>query len=182
MKKKKLTNVADGTDLITGGTSFNITKIADLSTFKDNFHSYNKRVIYKTIIQNAQSGYRNKTGIQCYRLKLNVDYTPRIEILNTDYQLWHKARISIYKTTSQELTIGNVSLRKFSRRYVDSKKSPQFMYYHRVIVNFKKTAASAPYFLHLPVDIEQVGTDLAVYPKKLDRKLHNCLWHFGKCE
>lgn len=146
------------------------------------FSSDNKKVIYTTIIKNAQGGYRYKTGIQCYRLKLNVDYTLCIEILNTVYHLWHKARISIDKTTSQELTIGNVSLRKFSRRHVDSKKSPQFMYYHRVIVNFKKTAASAPYFLHLLVDIEQVETDLAVYPKQLDRKLHNCLWHFGKCE
>ena len=39
------------------------------------------------------------------------------------------------------------------------------MYYHRVIVNFKKTASRAPYFVHLVVDIEQDGTDLLVYPK-----------------
>ena len=39
------------------------------------------------------------------------------------------------------------------------------MYYHGVIVNLKKTASRAPYFLHLVVDIEQDGTDLLVYPK-----------------
>ena len=74
-------------------------------------------------------------GIQCYKLKLNVDYTLCTEILNTDYQLWHKAKVLIDKSASQGLTIGNVSVKIFSYKYVDSKKSPQFMYYHRVIVN-----------------------------------------------
>lgn len=37
------------------------------------------------------------------------------------------------------------------------------MYYHRVIVNFKKTA-TAPYFLHLFVDIEKNGNELGTYP------------------
>lgn len=39
------------------------------------------------------------------------------------------------------------------------------MYYHRLIINFKKTAQSHPYFLHLLVDIPQVGSDLGVHPK-----------------
>ena len=38
------------------------------------------------------------------------------------------------------------------------------MYYHRVVVNFRKTASS-PYFLHILVNIPQDGTDLAVYPR-----------------
>ena len=38
------------------------------------------------------------------------------------------------------------------------------MYYHRLIINFKKAADNAPYSLHLLVHIEQDGTDLAVYP------------------
>ena len=77
-------------------------------------------------------------GIQCYRIKSYIDYTLFIEILNADYHLWHKPKVLIDKSTSQGLTIGNVSVRKFSHRCVNSKKGPQFMYYHRVIVNFKK--------------------------------------------
>ena len=34
-----------------------------------------------------------------------------------------------------------------------------------MIINFGKTAPSHPYFLHILVDIPQVGTDLGVYPK-----------------
>ena len=56
-------------------------------------------------------------------------------------------------------------MRKFSNRYLDSKNNPAFMYYHRLIINFKKTAASHPYFLHLLVDIPQLGNDLIIYPK-----------------
>ena len=54
----------------------------------------------------------------------------------------------------------------FTRRYVDSKKTPQFMYFHRVIVNFKKYARNAPYFLHLVYDTKRDGTGLLVYPYK----------------
>ena len=39
------------------------------------------------------------------------------------------------------------------------------MYYHRIIVNFRKTTSS-PYFLHILVNIPQDGTDLAVYLRK----------------
>ena len=38
------------------------------------------------------------------------------------------------------------------------------MYYHRIIVNFRKTTLS-PYFLHILVNIPQEGADLAAYPK-----------------
>ena len=38
------------------------------------------------------------------------------------------------------------------------------MYYHRLIINFKKTASSNPYFLHLLVDIPQSRGDLSSYP------------------
>ena len=116
--------------------------IVDLSKSQGNFHSYNHKVIYTTIIKNSKGGYKYKMGIQCYRLQLNVDYTLCIEILNTDYLLLHKARISVDKSTSEGSTIGNVLVRKFSHRYVNSKNSVEFMYYHRVILNFKKTAAT----------------------------------------
>ena len=93
--------------------------IVDLSKSRGNFHSYNHKVIYTTIIKNSQGGYKYKMGIQCYRLQLNVDYTFCIEILNTDYLLLHKARISVEKSTSEGSTTGNVLVRKFSHRYVN---------------------------------------------------------------
>ena len=37
------------------------------------------------------------------------------------------------------------------------------MYYHRVIVNFRKTASDRLYQLHLLVDIPQNGDDLQTY-------------------
>ena len=123
--------------------------IVDLSKSQGNFHSYNHKVIYTTIIKNSKGGYKYKMGIQCYRLQLNVDYTLCIEILNTDYLLLHKARISVDKSTSEGSTIGNVLVRKFSHRYVNSKNSVEFMYYHRVILNFKKTAATLIFLLIL---------------------------------
>ena len=61
-------------------------------------------------------------GINIYTLLLTADYTLCIEILNTDYQLWHKAKVSVDRATSKGLTIGSVSVKKFSHRYLDSKK------------------------------------------------------------
>ena len=40
------------------------------------------------------------------------------------------------------------------------------MYYHRLIINFNKTAQSHPYFLHLLADIPHLQGNLNVYPKK----------------
>ena len=51
-------------------------------------------------------------GINFYRLTANADYTLCLEILNTEYQLWHKSQISVDKGTSTGLSIGNVSVRK----------------------------------------------------------------------
>ena len=56
-------------------------------------------------------------------------------------------------------------MRKLSHRYSDSKGQTQFMYYHRIIVNFRKLNSGTKYFLHILVNIPQTGTDLAVYPK-----------------
>ena len=90
----------------------------------------------------------------------DVDYTLRIEILITDYQLWHESRISIDKVKSKGLTIGDVFVKKFSHRYIDSSNSIEFMYYHNVIVNFRKTSPDPLYQLHLPIDIPQDGDNL----------------------
>ena len=154
------------TDEIDGGNSFNITKIDNLPPSKGNFHDYSHKVLYTTIIKNSQGGYKYKMGINFYRLTANADYTLCLEILNTDYQLWHKSQISVDKGTSTGLTIGNVSVRKLSHRYSDSKGQTQFMYYHRIIVNFKKLSSGNKFFLHILVNITQDGTDRAVYPRQ----------------
>ena len=79
-------NTLDRSDVTSGGNSFNMPKIADLSPEQGNIHSYNYKVIYTTI-KNSQGGYGYKMGIQCFRLTKDVDYTFTIEILITDYQL-----------------------------------------------------------------------------------------------
>ena len=83
-----------------------------------------------------------------------------------DYQLWHKSRISIDKTTSKGLTIGIVEVKKNSHPYSDSNNNVEYIYYHRVIVNFRKTAADQLYQLHLLVEILQDGIDLQTYPQQ----------------
>ena len=40
------------------------------------------------------------------------------------------------------------------------------MYYHRIIVNFKKLSSGNKFFLHILVNIPQEGTDLGVYPRQ----------------
>ena len=105
------------TDEIDGGNSFNITKIDNLPPSKGNFHDYNHKVLYTTIMKNSQGGYKYKMGINFYRLTANTDYTLCLEILNTDYQLRLKSQISVDKGTSTGLTIGNVGVRKLSHRY-----------------------------------------------------------------
>ena len=39
------------------------------------------------------------------------------------------------------------------------------MYYHRIIVNFKKWLTGNSFFLHILVNIPQDGSDLSIYPK-----------------
>ena len=161
-----MSSAAQWTDEIDSGTSFFITKIGDLSPSKGNFHNYNHKVIFITINKNSQGGYKYKMGINFYRLTANADYTLCLEILNTDYQLWHKSQITVDKGTSTGLSIGNVSVRKLSHRYSDSKGQTQFMYYHRIIVNFRKLSSGNKFFLHIVNSIPQDGTDLAVYPRQ----------------
>ena len=161
-----MSSSAQWTDEIDGGNSFNITKIDSLPPSKGNFHDYNHKVLYTTIYKNSQGGYKYKMGINFYRLTANADYTLCLEILNTDYQLWHKSQISVDKGTSRGLSIENVSVRKLSHRYIDAVGQAQFMYYHRIIVNFKKLSSGNKFFLHFLVNIPQEGTDLAIYPRQ----------------
>ena len=161
-----MSSAAQWTDEIDTGTSFVIKSIGDLAQDKGNFHNYNHKVIFMGINKNSQGGYKYKMGINFYRLTANADYTLCLEILNTDYELWHKSQISVDKGTSTGLSIGNVSVRKLSHRYSDPKGQTQFMYYHRIIVNFKKLSSGNRFFLHILVNIPQDGTDLAVYPRQ----------------
>ena len=105
-------------------------------------------------------------GINFFRLSANTEYTLCLEILNTDYQLCHKTQISVDKGTSTGLSIGNVSVRKLSHRYTQSNGQPQFMYYHKIIVNFRKLSTGNKFFLHIFVNIPQDGIDLVVYPRQ----------------
>ena len=56
-------------------------------------------------------------------------------------------------------------MKKLSHGYVNSSNSVEFMYFHRVTVNFMKTASNPLYQLHLLVDIPQDGADLQTYPQ-----------------
>ena len=152
------------TDEIDNRTSFIPKKITYLPTLKGNFHEYNTRVLYTNILKNFQGGYKYKMGLNFYRLVGGADYTLCLEILNTDYQLWHKTQISVDDNTSQGLKLGNVSVKKLQHSFTDSKNQTQFMYYHRVIINFKKLTTGSRFFIHILVNIPNNGNDLAVYP------------------
>ena len=171
-----MSSAAQWTDEIDGGTSFAIRRIGDLSPSKGNFHNYNHKVIFMTIYktrsrlfpssssQSSCGGYKYKMGINFYRLTANTDYTLCLEILNTNQYLWNKTQISVDKGTSTGLTIGNVSVSKHYHSYTDSKNQQKFMYYHKIIVNFKKLSSGNKFFLHILVNIPQTGTDLNKYP------------------
>ena len=151
-------------DEIDNRTSFIPKKITYLPTFKGNFHEYNTRVLYMNILKNFQGGYKYKMGLNFYRLVGGADYTLCLEILNTDYLLWHKTQISVDDNTSQGLQLGNVSVKKLQHSFIDSKSQTQFMYYHRVIINFKKLTTGSRFFIHILVNIPNNGNDLSVYP------------------
>ena len=161
-----MSSASQWTDEIDTRTSFVIKRIGDLAPNKGNFHDYNHKVIKMGINKYSQGGYKYKMGINFYRLNANTDYTLCLEILNSEYALWHKSQISVDKGTSTGLTIGNVSIRKLSHRYIQTNGQPQFMYYHRIIVNFRKLSTGNKFFLHILVNIPQDGTDLAAYPNQ----------------
>ena len=152
------------TDEIDNRTSFIPKKITYLPTLKGNFHEYNTRVLYMNILKNFQGGYKYKMGLNFYRLVGGADYTLCLEILNTDYLLWYKTRVSVDNNSSQGLQLGNVSVKKLQHSFTDSKSQTQFMYYHRVIINFKKLTTGNRFFIHILVNIPNNGNDLSVYP------------------
>ena len=156
---------AQWTDETDGGFSFLIRSIGNLTPSKGNFHDYNHKVLFISLVKNFEGKYKYKTGINFYRLTANTDYTLCLEILNTDYNLWNNSQISVDKGTSKGLSIGNVSVKKLSHKYTDSTGKTQTMHYHRIIVNFRKLSSGNKFFLHILVDILRGGYNLATYPR-----------------
>ena len=162
-----MSSAAQWTDDINTGTSFIINKIDDLPPNKGNFHNYNHKVIYMTIIKNSQGGYKFKMGINFYRLIPLTSYTLCLELLSSSYELWNKIQISVDKGTSTGLSIGNVSVKKLAHRYFTTKPHTNYIYYHKIIVSFRKLSYGNKYFLHILVNIPQVGNDLRSYPNRV---------------
>ena len=119
--KYLMTNRLASTDLEPNNIdSFDINKIDDLMPQNGNYHQYNHKVLYTTIIKDEQGGYSYKMGINCYQLDKDKDYTLCIEILNSDYQLWHKSVATIDKTTSKGVSVAGFTVQKVSHRYTNS--------------------------------------------------------------
>ena len=129
------------TDLLTNSIALN--SIGDLNTASGNYHNYNKKVIFASIRKNSK-GYKWRSAIQCYPLQKDKTNTLCLEILTTDYQLWHKSVITVDTTTSQGATVKNWHVNKYSHEYKTSSYRTEFMYYHKLVAVFSKTASSTP--------------------------------------
>ena len=118
------------TDLLTDSIALN--SIGDLEATSGNYHSYNKKVIFASIKKNSEGGYKWRLAIQCYRLQKDKEYTLCLEILTTDYKLWHKSVITVDTTTSQGVTVKNWHVNKYSHEYRTSSNQVEYMYYHKL--------------------------------------------------
>ena len=179
--KYLMTNRLAWTDLEPNNIdSFDITKIDNLMPQDGNYHQYNHKVLYTTIIKDQQGGYSYKMGINCYQLDKDKDHTLCIEILNSDYQLWHKSVATIDKTTSKGVSVAGFTVQKFSHRYTNSSGNTAYMYYIKIIVNFQKTVSGTFYSLDLYVNIPQTGIDINTYPKNWTNNWMIAYGVFGK--
>ena len=88
------------TDLLTDRIALN--SIGDLEATSGNYHSYNKKVIFASIKKNSEGGYKWRLAIQCYPLQKDKEYTLCLEILTTDYQIWHKSVIKLIQLPARE--------------------------------------------------------------------------------
>ena len=159
--------------------SFDITKIDNVMPKDGNYHQYNHKVLYTTIIKDKQGGYSYKMGINCYQLDKDKDYTLCIEILNSDYQLWRKSVATIDKTTSKGVSVAGFTVQKFSHWYTTSSGNTAYMYYIKIIGNFQKIVANL-YSLDIYVSIFQAGIDLNTYPKNWTNNWMIAYGVFGK--
>ena len=64
------------------------------------------------------------------------------------------------------MTLGNVGVSKHYHSYTDASSQQKFMYYHKIIVNFKKLATGNKFFLHILVNIPLTGDNLIMYPNR----------------
>ena len=156
-----MSSTSQFTDETNGGNSFITTKIDTLSPQNGNFHNYNHKVVYYTINKNSQGGYNYKFSMNFYRMHNNIDYTLVLELLNTEYLLWHKSQITV--TSGNGVTLGKVYINKLSYKYQNS--GTKFMYYYKVVINFKKLSTGR-HFIYINVNIPQSGIDLNTYPKQ----------------
>ena len=92
-----------------------------------------------------------------------------MEILTTDYKLWHKSVITVDTTTGQGVTVKRWHVNKYSHEYKTSSNQVKYMYYHKLLVTFSKTASSTPYFLHIQDVMAQSGIDLNTYPTNFNK-------------
>ena len=112
-------------------------------------------------------------------LQKDKEYTLCLEILSTDYQLWHKSVITVDTTTSQRVTVKRWHVNKYSHEYKTSFNQTEFMYYHKVVVVFSQTASSTPYLFHVENTMAQARSDLGVYPTNFNKYylLQASIWY-----
>ena len=78
--KYLMTNKLAWTDLEPNNTdSFDITKTDNLMPQDGNYHQYNHKVLYTTIIKDRKGGYSYKMGINCYQLDKNKGQVYRVK-------------------------------------------------------------------------------------------------------
>lgn len=157
-----MSSTSQFTDESNGGNSFIATKIDTLLPQNGNFHTYNHTVLYYTINKNSQGGYKYKFSMNFYRLHNNTDYTLVVELLNTEYLLWHKSSIKITAGNGVRFKSNNY-INKLSYKYQNS--GTKFMYYYQLVINFEKLQ-NGRHFIYIEVDIPQSGIDLNTYPKQ----------------
>ena len=126
-------------------------------------------MIFASIKKNSEGGYKWRLAIQCYRLQKDKEYTLCLEILTTDYKLWHKSVITVDTTTNQGVTVKNWNVNKYSHEHRTSSNHVKYMYYHKLLVTLSKTASSTPYFLHIQDVMAQSGIDLNTYPTNFNK-------------
>ena len=144
---------------VCGYSGFREVTVTKTETETPFFNLCNTTSKFYSIIKDKQGGYSYKMGINCYTLDQDKGYILCIEMLNSDYQLWHKSVATIDKTTSQGVAIAGFTVQKFSHRYTNNSGSVECMYFIKITVNFQKTSSNLLYSLHLYVNISQVGSD-----------------------
>ncbi|MCG8405175.1 MAG: hypothetical protein MI923_08270 [Phycisphaerales bacterium] len=150
MENKKLTNLADGSDPRDAVTRKQLDNagVGDITADIDLKNSYNIQTSAKRTFTQLKAD--TKSLVSYEEVKENFIGVNEAEAMKTYLDMGDNY---IY------------NVKKFGHRYFTANNNQQFMYYHRMIINFLKTVPSHPYFLHILVNIPQDGNDLKVYPK-----------------